>query len=261
MRETSTATTWSGRGRGRLRGSAAIAAALDRGDAPRLIVVPKGEPGPAVAALLARAEAAGVAVRRVGERQFERLRQRDPACDALALLGPPPETPFEDVLAGDGAVWLLTRVVYPGNAGFAIRTAEVSGAAGIAIDADFQHAGRREAVRAAMRADRFFPLAWEPADRVLDLALAAGRTCVAIEDVGDAAPWELDLTGRLLFVVGGEAEGIPQTVLSRCQRVIRIPMAGFLPSYNLQAAMAAVTAERLRQLEGRARGAPEEDEE
>jgi tRNA G18 (ribose-2'-O)-methylase SpoU len=29
---------------------------------------------------------------------------------------------------------------------------------------------------------------------------------------------------------------------------VRVPMAGFIPSYNVQAAMAAVAAERLRQL-------------
>ena len=33
--------------------------------------------------------------------------------------------------------------------------------------------------------------------------------------------------------------------------VLRIPMRGFMPSYNLQAAMAAVASERLRQQETR----------
>jgi tRNA G18 (ribose-2'-O)-methylase SpoU len=52
----------------------------------------------------------------------------------------------------------------------------------------------------------------------------------------------------VLFVAGSEAGGVPPAILERCDAVVRIPMAGFLPSYNVQAAVAAVAAERLRQL-------------
>ena len=71
---------------------------------------------------------------------------------------------------------------------------------------------------------------------------------IALEDVGDAAPWDVDLTVPALFVLGGERHGIPAEVLAAADRVLRIPMQGFIPSYNLQAAMAAVALERLRQL-------------
>jgi tRNA G18 (ribose-2'-O)-methylase SpoU len=37
-------------------------------------------------------------------------------------------------------------------------------------------------------------------------------------------------------------------VLDTCDGAIRIPMRGFIPSYNLQAAMAIVVGEHLRQL-------------
>jgi TrmH family RNA methyltransferase len=141
-------------------------------------------------------------------------------------------------------------IAYPGNTGFAIRTAEVSGADGVFIDSDFEHEGRREAVRAAMRADRFMPVFWMPALPVVEAAREAGRRVLAVEDVGSRAPWEMDLGGPALFVVGGERHGIPAEVLAACDDVIRIPMLGFIPSYNLQAAMAAVASERLRQLSG-----------
>ena len=59
--------------------------------------------------------------------------------------------------------------------------------------------------------------------------------------------------GRVHFVVGGEARGIPDAILAGCDAVIRIPMPGFVPSYNLQGAVAAVASERLRQLEGNSR--------
>jgi tRNA G18 (ribose-2'-O)-methylase SpoU len=49
-------------------------------------------------------------------------------------------------------------------------------------------------------------------------------------------------------VIGNEREGIAPSLLTRCAAVARIPMAGFVPSYNVQAAMAAIAVERLRQL-------------
>jgi 23S rRNA (guanosine2251-2'-O)-methyltransferase len=85
---------------------------------------------------------------------------------------------------------------------------------------------------------------------VLDAARSARRRVLAIEDSGTTAPWDADLCGPVLFVIGGETRGIPAPVLERCDTVLRIPMAGFIPAYNLQAAMAAVAAERLRQTHG-----------
>jgi TrmH family RNA methyltransferase len=65
--------------------------------------------------------------------------------------------------------------------------------------------------------------------------------------VGRRAPWQVDLLPPALFVIGGERYGIPPELLERCDETLRIPVAGFIPSYNLQAAMAAVAIERLRQ--------------
>ena len=67
------------------------------------------------------------------------------------------------------------------------------------------------------------------------------------EDTGTAEPWDADLTGDVLLVVGGEHDGIPDSILDASDLVIRVPMAGFVPSYNLQAPMAVVATEALRQ--------------
>jgi tRNA G18 (ribose-2'-O)-methylase SpoU len=172
----------------------------------------------------------------------------------MAVIGPDPGAAPDDALAGGGVAWLLSGIAYPGNTGFAIRLAEVSGAACVFVDSSVAHEGKREALRASMRADRFFPVYGEPARDTIARAKRAGRRVLAIEDVGDAAPWEADLTGRVLLVVGGERHGIPREVLDACDGALRIPMRGFIPSYNLQAAMAMVAGERLRQLGARNRG-------
>jgi tRNA G18 (ribose-2'-O)-methylase SpoU len=235
--------------RRQLLGTAAIESALERGESLRRIVVRREADDAGVAALLRRARSAGVPVQRVGPRHFQRLRQRGGACDALGLVGPAPDADPEDVLRGDGATWHLVGVAYPGNAGMAVRTAEVSGAGGVFIDSDFDRDARRAALRASMRADRFMPVFFGAAKDVLEKAAKWGRRRVAVEDVGDVAPWDIDLSGRVHFVVGGEAHGIPDAILAACDAVVRIPMPGFVPSYNLQGAVAAVASERLRQCE------------
>jgi tRNA G18 (ribose-2'-O)-methylase SpoU len=119
------------------------------------------------------------------------------------------------------------------------------------VDAPLDRAGRRAALRTSMNADRFMPVRWEAADVVLERARAAGLAVVGVEDVGDRAPWRVDLAQPSLFVVGGEDRSLSPAHLSACDVVVRLPMRGFVPCYNLQAAVAAVALERLRQLEAR----------
>jgi TrmH family RNA methyltransferase len=236
--------------RAQLSGPEEIEAALAAGAAVRLILARREPADPRAAAVVERARAAGVAVHEASDASLRRLSKTAPPADVLALVGPDPGASAEEALAAGGAAWLLVNVAYPGNTGFAIRTAEVSGADCVFVDNAFDHEGRREATRAAMRADRYLPVFWRSAGDVVALARRAGKTIYALEDVGDAAPWEVDLTVPALFVVGGERHGIPDAVLAAADRVLRLPMHGFIPSYNLQAAMAAVALERLRQLAG-----------
>jgi tRNA G18 (ribose-2'-O)-methylase SpoU len=237
-----------------LAGPEEIEAALSAGEPVRLLLAASDPHDPRVRELCQRAHQAGIEVMPASRASLWRLGKTDPPSEILALVGRDPHAPMEQVMAERGAAWLLVGIAYPGNTGFAIRTAEVSGADGVFIESDFEHEGRREAVRAAMRADRFMPVFWMPALPLIGAAREAGRRILAIEDVGRRAPWEMDLGGPVLFVVGGERHGIPPEVLDACDDVIRIPMRGFIPSYNLQAAMAAVASERLRQLEGGSTG-------
>jgi 23S rRNA (guanosine2251-2'-O)-methyltransferase len=235
--------------RRQLAGEAAIAAALANGDAIRLALVRRGASG-SLAALAERLRAQGVDVRETSANDLRRMSATPEPCDALALVGPDPEAPLEAVFARPGPVWLLAGVTYAGNAGYAIRTAEVSGAEAICLDTPLDAAGRRFALRASMGAERFFPVRWIDADPVLAAARATGRRVVAIEDSGERAPYEVDLRGPVLLVIGGESRGIAPALLERCDAVLRIPMRGFVPAYNLQAALAIVAGERLRQEAG-----------
>jgi TrmH family RNA methyltransferase len=238
-----------------LAGIDAARDALERGELRLLLVdgaALRGErpdADPRLAGFVERCRAAGVRVRIASARVVERLSLVSPAPDLLALVGRDPDADLESLLARRGAVWLMVGVAYPGNVGMAIRTAEVSGADAVVVDPVFDHTGKRAALRASMRADRFMPVLWEKPGRLLEAARHSGHRLFALDDRGSRAPWELDLRGPSIFVVGAENGGIPDDLLARCDARIRVPMAGFIPCYNLQAAVSAIAVERLRQLE------------
>ena len=196
------------------------------------------------------AEEKGINVREASRRdmwRMARLNDSNEPPPVLALVGRDPEAEIDQILSSGGVLWLLAGARYPVNIGFTIRTAEVSGARAVFVDGKLSHSEKKSAKRASMKAHRFMPVHWVDGGEIVDSARAAGFRVISLEDSGDLEPWEVDLTGDVMLVVGGERDGIPSSILQASDSVIRVPMAGFVPSYNLQAPMAVVAAEALRQ--------------
>jgi 23S rRNA (guanosine2251-2'-O)-methyltransferase len=245
--------TDSGGTRERLIGIDAVRDALDRGVAVQVVLLGADDDSPEARELAALAEAHGARLWRGGPGDLRRMTPgREPA-RALAMVGPDPSATLDELLARDGAVWLLHDVRFPSNAGFVVRTAEVSGAAGVVLDGRFNHDQRSRLSHVSMGADRLLPVLWQDTATTLTRARHHGHRILALEDAGERAPWQLDLTGPVVFVVGPERDGLPAGVLASCDAVVRLPMNGFVPSYNLQAAVSAVALERLRQDQAAAR--------
>ena len=165
----------------------------------------------------------------------------------LALVGRRPDATVAEILSSGGLCWLLDGARYPVNIGFTIRTAEVSGAQAVFVDGSLNHAEKKAARRASMKAHRFMPVHWVNGGEITLMAKEAGFRVISLEDSGELGPWGEDQTGAILLVVGGERDGISDYILKESDSVIRVPMSGFVPSYNLQAPMAVVAAEALRQ--------------
>ena len=165
---------------------------------------------------------------------------------ALALIGREPEGTLDEVFDRDGAIWLFDGVEYAPNLGFGIRTAEVSGATAVIINVKKTHEERRTIRRASMRATRFIPVVYASTEEIIS---KCNRRIVVAEDIGKKTPWETNLTGNVLLVVGAENAGVSNDVLEAADEVVKLPMPGFVPSYNLQVAISALGMERLRQIQ------------
>lgn len=229
-------------------GCDAIEAALDAGVALRLVLSRRDLGDRRSEELLGRLRREGVKILGASRNDLRRMQNAAGEPAMLALFGPDPSAPASSWMAQTHhPAWILSGITYPGNAGYAIRCAEVSGAAGIVLDTEFDGPARRKALRASMYAGRFMPVLWADGEEACALARAAGRRIIAVEDRGTRAPWECALSPASLFVVGAEETGVPEAILAGADEVLRLPMEGFIPSYNLQAAMAMVIAELLRQ--------------
>lgn len=234
--------------RRQIAGVEAINSALTAGEPMRVLLVDRSDASDVTVGLVARAVAAGVAIWRGSSNDLMRMSRRAIPDRAIAMLGPKPRATLEELCLRGGAIWLLHRALYPSNVGFAIRTAEVSGAQGVVIDAHFNHDERSRVAHVSMGAHRMLPVLFEDSAHAIAVARGHGYRIVAIEDSGERPPWEVDLRDPVMLVVGNERDGIASELLATCNAVTALPMAGFVPSYNLHAAIAAVASERLRQL-------------
>ena len=234
----------------KISGVDAILDALNKGRAVTRILVLREGRSDGLRRLLAEASLRNLKVIEGSSNDLRRMANMpftsDPP-EALGLLHRNPSARIDEIMESGELVWLLAGAQYPVNIGFAIRTIEVSGGSAVLVDADLNSDGRKASSRASMKADRFIPVKWISWREAYSLARANDYRIIGIEDSGDVEPWDIDLTGRCMLVIGGERHGISAELLRECDSVVKIPMQGFVPSYNLQAPLAVVAAEALRQ--------------
>jgi 23S rRNA (guanosine2251-2'-O)-methyltransferase len=66
-------------------------------------------------------------------------------------------------------------------------------------------------------------------------------------DAAGVAPWEVDLSGKVLLCLGGEEKGLRQRTRGLCDHLVGLPMRGRVESLNLATAAAALLYEAVRQ--------------
>lgn len=139
--------------------------------------------------------------------------------------------------APDALVVALDQVQDPRNLGAICRSAEAAGASGVVICERRAAGVTAAAAKASAGAVEHIPVA-----RVRNLtdwfgtARDAGAWVYGAEATAEAAYTTLDLNGRVVLVLGGEATGIRPRVASACDALVRIPTVGEVGSLNVAAA-------------------------
>jgi len=153
------------------------------------------------------------------------------------------------LLRSEGALLIaLDQVQDPRNLGAVSRSAEFAGAAGVVIPERRSAEVTAVACKASAGAVEHLDIA-----RVRNLAdwLAEARQAgfwIWGADAGAGqAPWEVDLNGPTVLVLGGEGKGIRPRVAAACDGLVALPKLGKVDSLNVSSAAAALLFEAIRQ--------------
>ena len=227
----------------------AVAEALAARRVSRLLHV-RGA-GRRVEEIRARAEELRIPVETLDRRALDRLTRggvhQGVAADLEALRAFTLEELVRDV-EGPPLVVVLDGVEDPQNVGAIVRSADGAGAHGLVRQA--RRAARLEGAAARASAGA---VAHARIATVINIARA-------LEELRDLSVWSVGLDGSAsepydavdytqptALVLGAEAKGLRHLVRERCDRVVRIPMAGPVESLNVSVAAGVVLFEAARQ--------------
>lgn len=143
---------------------------------------------------------------------------------------------------------VLDQVQDPRNLGAVLRTAEATGVHGVVVPKHHAAGLTGAAAKSAMGAADLVPVARETnLVHAMETLKKEGIWTVGAVPLGGKLPWEMDLTGPLCLVLGGEAEGLRPLVARTCDLMVSLPMRGRLGSLNVSAAAAVLCYEVVRQ--------------
>ena len=224
--------------------------ALRAGRVRRLKVGARGDRRTDEAVALARA--AGVAVERVDAQALERLARGGVHQGIAAEVEAPRDYSVEELVeAARPAAPLLVvldGVEDPHNVGAIVRTVDAAGGHGIIRQE--RHAASLDGIAAKASAGA---IAVVKIATVVNIARAlqelkdAGVWTVGLAGEGTESYEEVDFTLPTAVVVGSEGEGLRRLTRDRCDRLVKIPMAGSVDSLNVSVATGVALFEAARQ--------------
>ena len=153
------------------------------------------------------------------------------------------------MLRSEGALLVaLDQVQDPRNLGAVCRSAEFAGAAGVVVPERRSAAVTPVVCKTSAGAVEHLEVAHvrNLADW-LGEAKEAGFWIWGADAEAQQAPWQTDLKGPTVIVLGGEGKGLRPRVAAACDGLVALPRRGEIESLNVSAAATALLFEALRQ--------------
>ncbi len=185
----------------------------------------------------------------ISAEELERLCGSPDHQGVVAEVDPYPYGDPGGLLRREGALLVaLDQVQDPRNLGAVCRSAEFAGAAGVVIPERRSAAITPATCKASAGAVEHIEVAHvrNLADWLAE-AKEAGFWIWGADAEATQAPWQTDLTGPTVIVLGGEGKGLRPRVADSCDGLIALPRLGQVESLNISAAATALLFEALRQ--------------
>ena len=145
-------------------------------------------------------------------------------------------------------VIILDRIQDPGNLGTIIRTADAVGALGIILLEGCVDAYSPKVVRASMGSLFHLPVVQDVfPEEALTWCYRHGYEPAATAMQGAANLYKADISKKMAFIFGNEANGVAEELQAAAETRLFIPMAGQAESMNVAMAAGIVLFEGLRQ--------------
>ena len=218
----------------------------------REILVEQGGHNPRIAELVSEAKRLGVRVQLRPRAMLDKVSGHARHQGVAAQYEVPAaksEHDLADLLqAEDVLLLVLDGVTDPHNLGACLRSAAAAGATAVVVPRD-RAVGITPVVRRASAGavDRVPLVEVTNLARTLHDIKDAGISLTGFAGDAPASLYDVDLTGKVALVLGGEGEGMRRLTREACDHLARIPMPGAMESLNVSVATGIALFEAVRQ--------------
>lgn len=190
----------------------------------------------------------GARIERVSRDQLDRMSETGAHNGVIAEADPIEQPRLRDVLAEqpEPFVVLIDEVQYEHNLGAVLRSAQGAGVHAVIVPVERGKGLSPVVARVAMGAAEAVPLIRQGISASLAELRRQGVLVVGA-DMDGVPPWEVNLSGPVALVLGGEDKGLTEPVRKRCDIIVGVPLAGGLQSLNLSVTAGILLFERVRQ--------------
>ena len=178
-----------------------------------------------------------------------RLSGREDGAELVAVVEMPEDgvSRLEESARPHGPIVVFDRPTSPGNIGTLARSADAFGASALVVTGHAADPYDPQAVRASTGSLFALTVLRVPGPGpVIEHAHAHGYRIVGTDEEGSALA-DVDLSGRVVIVIGNETHGLSSGWRTVCDDVASIPMVGTASSLNAAVAGSIVLHESLRQ--------------
>ena len=148
--------------------------------------------------------------------------------------------------AGGNRFLILQNIQDPGNVGTVLRSADAFGCAGVFLVGSCADPFQPKTVRASMGAIFRCPLRITTEEELFAFLRAEQVPVWAAALAEGESDIRSELPRRVAFAVGNEGSGLTEAFLSRCERIVKIPMQPRCESLNAATAAALLLWEAYR---------------
>jgi 23S rRNA (guanosine2251-2'-O)-methyltransferase len=212
------------------------------------------EAGAGLGSILRRARRAGIPVTRLPRQLLGRkvgLRARHQGIAAVVSpidYADPEELCARSALRPTGTLVLLDRLVDAGNLGAVLRASAAAGADGVLLAGAGTVGLTPGVAKSSAGAVERLPVARERSlVRRVEQLKRGGFLTLTLDPRGERDWDDLDLSGRLAVVAGGEGRGVRPVVARACDLRVAIPLDRGVESMNVAVAVGVLLFEAVRQ--------------